>query len=1274
MAKLYFEIEADYKKVIKLREEIEKLQSTMKSFDAHTSTDKIKKLESELRSLRAEYNKLADSAAVSGARIEKSSISFGKAIAAIGGVTALKQLGSEIIRVRGEFQEMETAIETLVGKEMSDKLLPQIKELAKVSPLTMTDIVGAEKMMLGFNIEADKTIGYLKALSDVSMGSSQKFNSLTLAFSQMSAAGKLMGQDLNQMINAGFNPLQQISKTTGKSIATLKEEMSKGAISAEMVQKAFIDATSAGGKFYKMSENASKTINGQISMMEDAWDSALNEMGEKSEGFIIKGIQATTTIIQNYETIGRVLVSLVATYGTYKAAVIANIALTRSWAVAARADATAKAIQTVATKAQTVATLALNKAMKMNPYVFLATSVVGLGTAMWSLSDKTTTAERAVINFNKEQERLNQQEANRKKTLEDLISVIQDESSAEAHRESALLALKELYPELSQQFVDEKGHIQDLIGLWAAYEGQVKLSRKESLESDISDLNTRLTKTQDDIKDAKGGTNIAALRILEQREKNIKAELKVKQDALNELNNQAAGMDEKADSNYKQSYEQAKKEWEAAKKRLNDIEKDKSKYTTQEYTEAKNNESTKRKEYEKLGGKTDKQLKQEEKAADKEKQLKQQLSNELLAIQRQNEQAQVDLMKEGSSKRIAQIELDYQKELDAISKQKQEWMSKQGGKLTDEQYGVLGMKQINAETKKDSELAKVLEDEKTAMWEYLKEFGNFVEKKEATINLFNQKIANASTEGEKKSLSKRMERELAAIDDAAQGTTSHIAMLFEDMSERTIAQMREIADEAETILAYLKTGQWVEVKNEKGEGTGKDAYGFTKEQFNTLKDDPEKIKAIGDGIKNVRENADKAESPLKKMSDAFHEMFRNPEKAQEYFQSVVEGVRKITDAVNFLGDSLGQISDAFGGNFLGGIAEGIGVATDAVNSAMSGAQAGVAFVPWGAAAGAAIGLVSSLTSSLSKLHDKKHEKTIQEIQNQIEVLEKSYEKLGKEIEDAYSHDAQGLIEDQNKLLAQQKILIKQQIAEEEKKKKIDTNRIKGWEEQIEEIDKTIEDNKEKAIDAIFGSDLQSAIDDFANAYADAWSAGEDRAKSAKDFVKSMIKNMIMEAIKAQASEPMQRLRSLMAGFFYDGMISMWEEEQLNKAAENLQKELAEKFGWADRFMSDSYSQEASSKGFQTMSQDTGEELNGRFTALQISGEEIRKNTSVLTITTSEIKSINASIRDSVSGIQDQLANSYLELVAINENTGASAKYLKEIKADIAQVKDNTKNL
>ena len=337
-------------------------------------------------------------------------ISWKKALTVIGGIGALKALGSEIIRVRGEFQSMQTAIETMVGKDVAGKLIPQIKEMAKVSPLTLTDFVSAEKMMLGFNIEADKTVRYLQALSDISMGDSQKFNSLTLAFSQMSAAGKLMGQDLNQMINAGFNPLQTMSEKTGKSIATLKDEMSKGAISAEMVQQAFIDATSAGGKFYNMSENASKTINGQLSMMQDAMDAAFDEMGQKSEGVIMKGIEMTTSLVQNYETVGKILAGLVVTYGTYKAVMFTVMVIEQ-----ARAKTLWSTIS--ATKALTVAQAALNTVMKANPYVLAATTLIGLGAAMWTFHDSATEGEKAQRRFNEQQEEAKRQEEEHKQKI-----------------------------------------------------------------------------------------------------------------------------------------------------------------------------------------------------------------------------------------------------------------------------------------------------------------------------------------------------------------------------------------------------------------------------------------------------------------------------------------------------------------------------------------------------------------------------------------------------------------------------------------------------------------------------------------------------------------------------------------------------------------------------------------------------------------------------------------------------------------------------------------
>lgn len=512
-------------------------------------------------------------------------ISWKKALAVIGGAGVLKALGSEIIRVRGEFQAADTAIQTLLGsKEKADALMSQVREFAKVSPLEFSDVTAATQMMLGFNIEAEKVPRYLQAIGDVSMGNTQKFNSMTLAFSQMSAAGKLMGQDLNQMINAGFNPLQIMSEKTGKSIATLKDEMSKGAISAEMVQQAFIDATSAGGRFYQMSENASKEINGQLSMMQDAMDAVFNELGTKSESVIMDGIQMTTSLIQNYETVGKVLAGLVVTYGTYRTAVMLVTAAESKHTLVEIGLTNARLL---ARKAQ----LALNAAMLTNPYVALTVVIGGLGAAMWALSDSTTSAERALDSYNKKIEKLNTDEEDRKRTLEGLVSTINSEVEAETTKLKALKDIEKLYPALFKKYVDEKGHIHDLTGFWKAYNEEVSKSRTQSKQAIVESLEQQIKSAEWAYNLARKENNRFEMKVQAQRIEDLKNELaNARKDVLSEINAQleVENRQETKETTYQEDLANAKVEWEKAKKGYEALIKDQT-ATSKQVKEAKDN-------------------------------------------------------------------------------------------------------------------------------------------------------------------------------------------------------------------------------------------------------------------------------------------------------------------------------------------------------------------------------------------------------------------------------------------------------------------------------------------------------------------------------------------------------------------------------------------------------------------------------------------------------------------------------------------------------------
>jgi tape measure domain-containing protein len=673
-------------------------------------------------------------------------ISWKKALAVIGGAGVLKALGSEIIRVRGEFQAADTAIQTLLGsKEKADALMSQVREFAKVSPLEFSDVTAATQMMLGFNIEAEKVPRYLQAIGDVSMGNTQKFNSMTLAFSQMSAAGKLMGQDLNQMINAGFNPLQIMSEKTGKSIATLKDEMSKGAISAEMVQQAFIDATSAGGRFYQMSENASKEINGQLSMMQDAMDAVFNELGTKSESVIMDGIQMTTSLIQNYETVGKVLAGLVVTYGTYRTAVMLVTAAESKHTLVEIGLTNARLL---ARKAQ----LALNAAMLTNPYVALTVVIGGLGAAMWALSDSTTSAERALDSYNKKIEKLNTDEEDRKRTLEGLVSTINSEVEAETTKLKALKDIEKLYPALFKKYVDEKGHIHDLTGFWKAYNEEVSKSRTQSKQAIVESLEQQIKSAEWAYNLARKENNRFEMKVQAQRIEDLKNELaNARKDVLSEINVQleVENRQETKETTYQEDLANAKAEWEKAKKGYESLIKDQT-ATSKQVKEAKDKMEASEKAYKDLGGVTGSELTRQENLAKKQKENQEKLDGQLLSLRRQNQQDEINLMKEGTEKKLEQIDFDYQKQLDAIRKQEEEWSKAGNGKLTDKQVREISEAYANAESMRDKDITNVtkeqLKAEQQALNDYLKEYGTFQQQKLAIAQEYSEKIRKAQEE------------------------------------------------------------------------------------------------------------------------------------------------------------------------------------------------------------------------------------------------------------------------------------------------------------------------------------------------------------------------------------------------------------------------------------------------------------------------------------------------------------------------------------------------
>ena len=315
--------------------------------------------------------------------------------------------------------------------------------------------------------------------------------------------------------------------------------------------------------------------------------------------------------------------------------------------------------------------------------------------------------------------------------------------------------------------------------------------------------------------------------------------------------------------------------------------------------------------------------------------------------------------------------------------------------------------------------------------------------------------------------------------------------------------------------------------------------------------------------------------------------------------------------------------------------------------------------------------------------DNKRQKKIERLQDQVDALQKSYNKLDKAIDKSYSKDASKLIEQQNKLLQQQKLLIEQQIREEEKKKKSDNNKIKEWKDKIDEINEAIEGNKEAQIDAIFGADVHSAIDDFAEAYIEAWAAGEDKAKSMKDVVKKMIKGVVVEMLKADLATPIEKLRLKIKDMLTDDIIDDYEQAQIDKIIEDLSSNADKKYSWADKYIKEQEEQEeqeeedtrsAQAKGMATMSQDTADKLDGKFTAGLIYLDKMTTSSYDIAGSIKELTRQSYDGWKNVEAIKDISRNIEVLSIRIADNTEDIGTILKSINKNTSGANESLDNM
>lgn len=394
-------------------------------------------------------------------RIDSTMRTIGTAAAAYFSVTALTNFARSVVQVRGEIESLEISFATLLGStDKAKELFGAIREFEVKTPMTLEPLAKGAQTLLGFGVAAEKVMPILKQIGDISMGNAERFQSLVLAFAQASANGKLMGQDLLQMINAGFNPLNQMSKDTGKSIAELRDEMANGAISADDMEKAFASATAEGGQFYGMLEKQSEGINGALSNLEGAWNSMLNEIGSSQQSVFVSGVNMLTTMVEHYEALLNAILTVSAAYGAYKAALLIT------WTIEKARNLTENIRLIMMFRKElgflTAAQQAFNIAAWSNPYAILAAAIMGVITALSLYIDTTSDAERSQELLNNDSDEFRKKMEEERQAIDECINIIRDKTETDYAQIAAYERLKKLCPEITNAYTMQELAATDL--------------------------------------------------------------------------------------------------------------------------------------------------------------------------------------------------------------------------------------------------------------------------------------------------------------------------------------------------------------------------------------------------------------------------------------------------------------------------------------------------------------------------------------------------------------------------------------------------------------------------------------------------------------------------------------------------------------------------------------------------------------------------------------------------------------------------------------------
>lgn len=438
-----------------------------------------------LASSRSAILASGDAAEQQGTRIEQMFKRATTGVVAFFSAAKATEFVKSMATVHGEFQSIQIALSTILGSETeANKLFEQLKETAASTPFDLKGVASGAKQLLAYGESADTVNDTLIKLGNISAGLSQPLGDIVYLYGTTMTQGRLYTQDLNQFTGRGIPMIRELAKEFGVAESEVRKLVEEGKVGFPEVQKVINNLTSETGMFYDLMVKQSEAVTGKISNLEDAWSVALDEMGKSSEGFLYSGIEGATYLVEHYDKVLKILGTLIAAYGSYKAALIAINAIQR---VQKTIEATrALLAQTQMLRRATQAQILFNQAVKANPYVLALSALTTVITALALFSTKTDKAAEAQAELNKN---INDEV----EKLDDAYKSIKKAKEGTEDRKKAIDTFNSEYGKYLSNLLSEKSTVEEIADAYSeakrsVVDFQIAKAKSSFLEEPIEDL------------------------------------------------------------------------------------------------------------------------------------------------------------------------------------------------------------------------------------------------------------------------------------------------------------------------------------------------------------------------------------------------------------------------------------------------------------------------------------------------------------------------------------------------------------------------------------------------------------------------------------------------------------------------------------------------------------------------------------------------------------------------------------------------------------------